>query len=228
MYIEEKLNKYVDIKYKKFQEKICFTKYEIIGIKIPILRKIMKELLKIYDYQDIFNNLNEKYYEHVMLKGMIIAKINTSYEEKLLLIENFLPLIDNWAICDTFVSDLKFIKNYQEEFLIFINNILKRKKEYFQRFAIVCLLNYYINNQYVDYVLNTMLTIKSDDYYVKMAISWCISIVIIKYFDKGIAFLNQYKNVFDQWTYNKIIQKAMDSYQISAKDKELLKKMKLS
>lgn len=227
MNIDKILNQYINLDYKKFHEKLCPTKYEILGIKIPILRKISKDLLQNYNYIDIFNNLNDKYYEHVMIKGIIVANIKVSYEEKLTLINEFLPLIDNWAICDTFVSELKFIKNNQEEFLKYLMPLLKIEKEYYKRFVIVVLLDYYINDKYIDKVLNTTLSVKSNDYYVKMAIAWCISICLIKYFDKTISFLNKYKNKLDKWTYNKALQKGIESFRISRENKKLLKGMKI-
>ena len=227
MIISDYLNPYIDKNYKLFHEKICQTKYEIIGIKIPLLRKICKELLKEFNYQEILNNLNNEYYEHVMLQGLIIANAKVSYEEKLELINNFIPKIDNWAICDIFCGELKFIKNNEEKFLKYILSYLESDKEYYKRFSIVILLNYYINDEYIDFVLNKMLEIKSDYYYVKMAISWCLSICLIKYFDKTIEFMSTNKNIFDKWTYNKALQKGIESFRISKENKKTLQNIKI-
>lgn len=226
MNIDDKLYLYIDNNYKKFHEKICQTNYEILGIKIPILRKLAKELLKEYNYIDILNNLNNNYYEHIMLKGLVIANVKISYEEKLKLINEFLPLIDNWGICDIFCAELKFIKKNYKAFLDYLLN-LNKTSEYYQRFYIVVLLDYYINDEYIDFVLYEMLNIKSDFYYTKMAISWCISICLIKYFDKTINYLKINKDKIDKWIYNKALQKGIESYRISQENKEILKKMKI-
>lgn len=227
MNIDKTLNQYIDVNYKLFHQKICSTNYEILGIKIPILRKICKELLKKDNYKEILNKLDYKYYEHVMIHGLIIGNINVSYEEKLQLINNFLPYIDNWAICDIFVGELKFIKKYKETFLEFLLNIYENKNEYYQRFFIVSLLNYYIDEEYIDYILPKMLEIKSDYYYVKMAISWCLSICLVKHFDKTYNFLLLNKNKFDKWTYNKALQKGIESYRLSDNEKDLLRNNKI-
>ena len=226
MNISDYLNPYIDKNYKLFHERICQTEYEIIGIKIPILRKISKLLLKDYNTYEILNSLNENYYEYVMLQGLIIANAKVNFEEKLDLINKFIPKIDNWAICDIFCGELKFIKNNEEKFLKYILSHLESDKEYYKRFSIVILLNYYINDEYIDFVLNKMLEIKSDYYYVKMAISWCLSICLIKYFDKTIEFMNTNKNNFDKWTYNKALQKGIESYRITKENKDLLRKIK--
>lgn len=227
MNISDYLNPYIDKNYKLFHERICQTKYEIIGIKIPILRMISKLLLKDYNTYEILNSLNENYYEYVMLQGLIIANAKVNFEEKLDLINKFIPKIDNWAICDIFCGELKFIKNNEEKFFKYILSYLESDKEYYKRFSIVILLNYYINDEYIDFVLNKMLEIKSDYYYVKMAISWCLSICLIKYFDKTIEFMNTNKNNFDKWTYNKALQKGIESFRISKENKKTLQNMKI-
>jgi len=227
MNIDNILKEYIDKDYKKFHEKLCHTKYEILGIKIPTLRKISKELLTKYNYKDILDKLNYNFYEHVMLHGFIISNLKIDYKEKLALISNYLELIDNWAICDIFVSELKFIQKNQEEFLNFLLPLLNSNSEYHLRFTIVVLLNYYINDNYIDFVLNTILNIKSDAYYVKMAISWCYSICLIKYKNKTLKFLNNNKNKINKWTYNKALQKGIESFRINKDNKKILKNMKL-
>ncbi|MBE6156279.1 MAG: DNA alkylation repair protein [Firmicutes bacterium] len=227
MNISGSLNKYINLEYKKFHEKICQTNYEILGIKIPILRKIVKELLKKYSYQEILNNLNNDYYEHVMMQSLVIANCNVDYKERLKLIDKFLPKIDNWAICDIFCSELKFTKKHKKEFLNYITPYFQNQNEYYQRFAIVIVLDYYINDDYINFILNKILEIKSDYYYVKMAISWCLSICLVKHFDVTKVFFNANKYKFDKWTYNKALQKARESLRISKEKKKILQKMKI-
>lgn len=227
MNILETLNNLKDEKYKEFHQKICTTKYEIMGVKIPILRKLASDLLKTDKFENISKNLDNKYYECIMLEGILIGKVKKSLEEKIELINIFLPKIDNWAICDIFCSELKIIKNNQKETISYIENLLKSKEEYYLRVGIVLLLDYYINDEYIDYVLETMLKIKSDYYYVKMAISWTLSICLVKYFDKTLEFLKDNKYNFDKWTYNKALQKARESFRITNENKKILKNQKI-
>ena len=227
MDINNFLNLYIDKNYKKFHEKLCPTKYEILGIKIPTLRKIAKELLKNFEYKDFLNTMDNSIYEHIMLEGFIIANLKISYDEKIGLIKNYLPKIDNWAICDIFVSELKFIKNNKKDFLVFLKTIMNINEAFYKRFIIVSLLNYYIDDEYLDLVLEYAIKIKDDNYYVKMAIAWCLSICLIKYFDYTIKFMINNKNNIDKWTYNKALQKGIESLRISKDNKDILKKMKL-
>ena len=101
---------------------------------------------------------------------------------------------------------------------------LKSTQEYQVRFAIVMLLNYYINDQYIDQVLQILDNVKLDKYYVQMANAWAISICLIKYYNKTLDFLNTTK--IDDFTYNKGIQKAIESYRITNEQKEYLRTLK--
>lgn len=221
------LNEYTDTKYNEFNKKIVKTKYTMIGIKIPILKKLAKDLLKQYNYIDLLNSLDNSIYEHILLECLIISYINIDYKERLKLIDKFIPKIDSWAICDTFCSSLKFINKNKKEFLKYIEKYLNSKKEYYLRFGIVILLDYYINDEYIDYVLDKLLNIKSDYYYVKMAISWTISVCLVKYYNKTVEFLVNNKDVLDKWTYNKALQKAVESFRISDEKKIILRDMKI-
>lgn len=227
MNITKQLISYQNLEYQKFNRKICQTKYTMLGIKVPILRKITKDLLKKYSYQDILNNLDENIYECLLIKGIIIGSIDIPLNERLKLIDNYLPQIDCWALCDIFVGNLKFVKKYPQEILNYVNNLLNYQEEYYLRFVIVILLTYYLNDIYYQDVLNILLSIKSDYFYVKMALAWAYSISIIKYFDKTINFLSNNQNNIDKWTYNKALQKGRESFKLSQEQKEILKNLKI-
>ncbi len=218
-------NKNLD--YQAFMQKICFTKYPIVGVKIPTVKKLAKDLLKENDFKEILSKISDATFEEVLLEAFIISYAKVSFEEKINLIKNFLPKIDNWAICDSFISSLKFIKDYQEETLIFLKELLKYSDEYYLRFVIVTLLNYYVNDSYYNEVLNILINIKSEYYYVKMALAWAYSILLTKYFEEAINFLTINKNNIDKWTYNKALQKGRESFKLSKEQKERLKQNKM-
>lgn len=220
MNINNYLNKYIDEKYKLFHQRICNTKYNILGIKIPILKSITKELISNYNYIDIINNLDLNTYEHIMIYGLIISYIDISYEERIKLINNYLPLIDNWAINDTFISSLKFIKKNIKKYFEYLKSI----KNTYPRFYIVSLLDYYIEDNYIDYILKDINKINNDEYYVKMAISWCYQVCFVKYYDKTLKYFKN--NKIDEFILNKTISKCMDSLRISNIKKIEIKSLK--
>lgn len=222
--IKEELKSLQDKKYKEFHSKLCPGTNNIIGIRIPVLRKYAKTLLKENDFKLLINNIDDEYYEEIMLQGMLIGLAKSDFNEIKPYIENFIPKIDNWAICDTFCAGLKIAKKYKKEMWNLINKYIAVNKEFYIRFAVVMILDYYIEEEYIEADLEIFNNIKSDKYYVQMAVAWAISICFIKYYDKTIEYMKTAN--LDKFTYNKAIQKAIESYRITKKKKEILKKMK--
>ena len=218
MDIEKELFKLQDKKYQEFQKKLCPETNNIIGVRIPTLRKFAKENKDKID----FRKINTKYYEEIMLRGMLLGmQKNIDYKE----IKNFIPLIDNWAVCDTFCSGLKQVKNNKQEFLKFAKPYLSSNKEFEVRFAVVILLDYYIEDEHIDYILNILSKINREEYYINMAIAWCYAECFIKYYEKTLKFFKEVK--LNKFVRNKSIQKAIESYRLSNSQKDVLRRLKI-
>ena len=221
--IRKRLFELQDLKYKEFNTDLCPNVDNIIGVRIPILRKYAKELYKSNKLNEI--KIGNKYYEELMIQGMIICfQTKENIENVIEQIKQFVPKINSWAVCDTFSAGLKITKKYPKEIFELVKTYLKSKQEYELRFAIVMLLDYYINDEYIDNVLQILGSIKSDKYYVQMANAWAISECLVNYYEKTIIFLEN--SSLDKFTHNKAIQKARESYRITDEQKEKLRKMK--
>lgn len=221
--IKNKLYQMQDIKYKEFHSNLCPNVDDIIGVRVPLLREYAKELYKNNKLNEI--KIGDKYYEELVIQGMIIGfQTEKPIEEIIKQIKKFVPKINSWSVCDVFCAGLKITKKYPKEMFELINKYFKSSREYEQRFAIVILLDYYINDEYIDKVLQILGNVKSSKYYVQMANAWAISICLIKYYEKAIIFLEN--SSLDKFTYNKAIQKAIESYRITDKQKDDLRKMK--
>ena len=219
--IEKELLKLKDERFQKFQEKLCPGVNNIIGIKIPILRAYAKEINGNVD----ISTIGTKYYEEIILKGILIGlEKKLDFEQ----IENYVKLIDNWAVCDVFCAGLKQVKKHKEEMWQYIEKYLNSKKEYEVRFAVVIMLDFYIEEKYIEKVLERLRKIKHEGYYAKMAVAWAYSICFIKFYEKTKEeFKNINKKTLDKFIYNKSLQKAIESYRLNNKQKEELRKMKI-
>ena len=226
--ITRNLREKADIKYKEFHSGLCPDTNNILGIRVPVLRQYAKELLRKYDYEFLLQNTDNKYYEEIMLQGMIIG---LSKEKDFGKIEKyiieFIPKIDNWAVCDVFCAGLKITKKYKKEMWELIGKYLKSKKEFELRFGIVMILDFYIEENYLQEDFKIFENINSKDYYVQMAVAWAISICLIKYYDETLLFLKDKKEKFDKFTYNKALQKGIESFRLTKEQKETLRKMKM-
>lgn len=222
--IREKLFEKQDLKYKEFHGKLCPNLDKIIGVRVPELKKIAKQIAKT-DYKNYLKNAQDEYYEELLLQGLVIGYSKTTLEEKLKYLEKFIPKINSWAVCDVTCGILKIAQKYEKEVWEFLQQYIKSKKEYEIRFALVMYLDYYLKEEYIDKILEQINNITSKDYYVQMAIAWLVSIAYIKQKEKTEKFLKN--NKLDKFTQNKSISKICESYRITPEEKERVKKYKI-
>lgn len=221
--IREKIFELADEKYKEFHSGLCPNTNNIVGVRVPVLRNYAKELAK-GNFKNYLANAKDEYYEEVMLQGMVIGLAKMELEERLDNIKRFVPKIDNWAICDVFCAGLKFVNKNKEKVWKFLKQYLKSNKEFEIRFGVVMLLDFYITEDYIDRVIKILNEIKHEGYYVKMAVAWAISICYIKFPSKTMKLLQE--NELDDFTYNKALQKIIESYRVSEEDKKIIRAMK--
>lgn len=221
--IREQLFEKQDLKYKEFHSSLCPNVDKIIGVRVPELRKMAKDIA-VQDYADFLEESKDEYYEELVLQGLVIGYAKISIDETFKYLKEFVPKINSWAVCDTTCSNLKITKKYMKEMWEFLEQYINSGKEYEIRFALVMYLNYYLTDEYIDKILQKIDKITNKKYYVQMAIAWLISFSYIKQKAKTEKYL--LKNNLDSFTQNKSIQKICESYRVSDKDKEKLKKLK--
>lgn len=219
------LNTLNDEKYKEFNSTIVNTsKYEMIGIRLPIIRRIVKDISKtnIIDYLSIEKG---NYYEEILIEGLVISILKdekTFYKY----FKNYIDKIDNWAICDTFASSIKIVEKYPDKYFNECIKLINTNIEYKVRLGLVIILNHFINENNISKILEIIDNIKTDKYYINMARAWLLAEIYIKHKDKVIDYIKN--NNLDKFTQNKTISKINDSYRISKEEKEELKKYKSS
>jgi len=221
--IRQKLFEMQDLKYQKCHGALCPNVDNIIGVQVPKLRNIAKELAKT-NAKEYLELEDISYYEEKVIQGLIIGISKLSIEDTKKYLKKFIPKIDSWAVCDVVCSSLKITNKYQEEMWEFLNQYINSDKEFELRFALVMYLDYFLNEKYIDKVIKNISKIKSDKYYVQMAIAWLLSISYIKQKEKTLEYLKN--NNLDDFTYNKALQKIIESYRVSKEDKDLIKSMK--
>ncbi len=221
--ITEDLFKLQDLIYRDFYSKLVpnLDNEFIIGVRTPDLKRLAKEIFKSGDYYSFIQSLPHKYYDEYQLHSFIISQI-TDYETVLFEVNKLLPYIDNWATCDQ-LNPTIFKKN--RNILIYeVLNWLKSTNTYTVRFGIVMMMRYYLDNDFKAEYLQIISDIKSDEYYINMAIAWYFATALSKQYETTLPYLTE--NKLDVWVHNKTIQKARESFKISAEQKEYLKSLK--
>jgi 3-methyladenine DNA glycosylase AlkD len=212
-----------DQKYKEFSYNLIPGIDNILGIQIPKLRIIAKEIAK-GNYNEFLDISNNSYHEEIMIKGLVIGYIQTDYVNTIKLIKYFLPYINNWATCDIFCTRFKAVLNKSDEFLEFLIECVNSNKEYYIRFAVVMFKVMYIDEKYIDKIFGILNNISHNGYYVKMAVAWTLCDCFIKFQDKTTDYLKL--NNLDDFTYNKTLQKIIESNRVEDDTKNIIRKMK--
>lgn len=215
-----------DEKYRKFNYKLTpNVEYEkIIGVKIPVLKNIAKTIIK-QNWRDFLSAPDDEIFELVMLKGIIIATASMNIEERLKYIDYFLPKINNWNICDIFCTSFKPKACENEIYLKYISDYFFDEREFYVRFAVVLSMKLCTDSGSISNAMQTLVKIKNDGYYAKMAIAWAISVYFIRAEDIVYPYLKELR--FNKFVQNKSIQKICESLRVSEEIKTDIRQYKI-
>ena len=224
--LQAELKALQDLKYQKFHSSLLPGVQNIIGVRMPLLRKLAKEVLRgdWRSYLDSSVAEPNTYYEEDIIQALLIGTSKLSWQERHAYIKEFVPKINNWAVCDLFCVTLKEAQRYPQEYWQMLMPYFNSSNAYDLRFASVMLLNHFTGDEFVEEALNLLEAIKHEDYYVKMGVAWAISIFYIKQPQLTLKLIKQ--NNLDDFTHNKAIQKIRESFRVSNEDKEMLNRFK--
>ncbi|MCD7898537.1 MAG: DNA alkylation repair protein [Bacteroides sp.] len=224
--INQKLHALAESDYKIFNERIISTNYKILGIRMPALKKLAKELSAEPDIENYLKDAEYTTYEHILLYGLILGKLKKpSLETVFCYLDPLILKFDNWAHVDTIISALKLFQKYPEEVLAHFLPLKNHEGEFTKRVFVIILMDYFINEVHIDTALKHLPEVPQGQYYVDMAIAWAISVGLIKFYDKTFPLLEQ--TAFTKFVHNKAIQKARESYRITPETKDRLNEMKI-
>ena len=221
--LRKNLEQNSDAKYRDFSMKICRSNHRILGVRVPQIRKLAKQIQK--DNIEEYIAVQPKTYEEVLLRGFLIARL--SYDGFLEWFDSQLKYVDDWSTCDLFCSAIsKLVKKNQEDFFKNkLKKLLDDNHTFVLRVGIVILKCCYIEQDYLDYIFTEVdKASTNNDYYVKMGLAWLVSECFIKFPTATTAYLLRSK--MPTWTFNKTISKICDSYRVDTETKKLLRKMR--
>ena len=199
----------------------------ILGVRSPVLYSIAKRMAKDGSYASFLEE-DHYYFEEFSLHGALLGLVKFPSVDVLVAeIERFLPFIDNWAVCDGTASGLKIVRKHPELFRSLCVKWLRSGETYTVRFGVVLLLDHFLDEPLFDKsVLTDVLTVRSQEYYVNMALAWFYSFALIKQYDATIPFFVE-RRIDDPWVHNKSIQKARESFRVPDERKAYLKQLRV-
>ena len=221
--IREILLKQAENGYQKFTAKLIPTSHNIIGVRMPFMRDLAKQIVN-DDWQEYLKTADDYCFEEVMLQGLVIGLVKIDVPIRLEYIRKFISKIDNWSVCDSFCIGLKFAKKNQQEVWSFIEPYSYSEKEYEVRFSIIMMLSHFINEDYIDRVLESCQNVSHDGYYAKMGVAWALSVCFVKFPQKTLEVFKSRK--LEKKTHNKAIQKCIESFRVKDEEKLVLRALK--
>ena len=222
MEIRNRLNGLCDEGYREFTLKLIPGCKTIIGVRMPILRSISKEIMK-GDWRGFLSEPGPYCHEEKILMSLVISNAKMDMSERLEHLERFIPLIDNWAVCDSVI-----IKREEKEMDMLWNFILPyfdRPGEYEKRFAAVTMMRF-IDDRHIERVLYELVHVKHGGYYLKMGVAWALSFCYIAYPERTLKAMNM--GELDTFTYNKTLQKITESLKVDKETKRFIRSLKRS
>mgnify|MGYP002596946538 CR=1 FL=1 len=222
--VQKQLFELQDLKYRDFHAKLMPTidKGKVIGVRTPALRSYAKQFGKTEEAKEFLKILPHQYYDENNLHGLLIEQIK-DYDRCLAELERFLPYIDNWATCD--MLSPKIFKKHLPYVYERVQKWLQSDAVYTIRFGIVTLLGFYLDDAFEPEMLQLVANVRSEEYYVNMAVAWYFSMALVKQYDATLPYIQN--RVLEPWTHNKSIQKAIESRRIPQETKAYLRGLKI-
>lgn len=223
MTFREELFALQDTAYGDFQAKLTpgIPRELFIGVRVPEVRKLAKRLAKEPEATEFLSELPHKYYDENMLHGLLISEFK-DYDACIAAVDNFLPYVDNWAVCDIMAP--KVFKKNKDILLDKIREWSASEKTYTCRFGVEMLMSYFLDDNFKPEYLDIPASVHSEEYYVQMMVAWFFATALAKQWDAAILYIEN--GVLDTWVHNKTIQKARESFRITPKQKDYLKTLK--
>lgn len=212
-----------DLDYREFISKINpqLNLSGIVGVRTPILRKYTKDLQKRQDLEMFLEDLPHEYYEENQIHSFILSSVK-DFDKLVEYLDIFLPYMDNWATCDS-LSPKIFAKNL-DALIPHIEAWIASKDTYTVRFAILCLMNFYLDKSFKRDYIDMVCQVQSDQYYINMMRAWYFATALAKQYDVAVEYMENER--LDKWTHNKAIQKAIESFRVNEDHKVYLKSLR--
>lgn len=213
----------VDPKYRAFTLPLIPNVEEksFLGVRLPVIKKYAKDLDE-RSRNEFLDSLPHVYHEENLLHAFILSNIK-DFDEFIKRTDAFLPFVSNWSVCDTICN--KHLHKHKEALLPVIYQWLQSQEIYRVRYAVKCLMNYYLGDDFREEHLEKVREVRLEDYYVKMMVAWYLATGLAKNYDPFLKAIEA--RSFDPWIHNKAIQKATESFRVSDEHKTYLKSLKI-
>lgn len=216
------LNTLADDKYRRFNEKLVPGREKILGVRVPVMRRLAKEIAYLGG-EEYLRIPKGDIQEEIVLHGLVIGCSKLSFEDMRDKIREYAKMVDNWANCDVPVSSFKSIQKRREEYKPEVVRFIKSENMWERRVGYVILLDHYLVEEYIDFVLDCLDGAADGEYYVQMAAAWLLATCAAKFEEKTVDFARE--RSIGREIFKLFIKKCRESYRVSGEVVDELNKI---
>ena len=182
----------------------------ILGLHLPEMKQMAKTLARQANVPEILHAFEQEHqadrfsltYEETLVWGLTINALKCSWEERLSFLKRYIPVLDNWAVCDSFCCNAKWaLKIPPQALWDFLLPYYQSNKEFEVRFAIVMSMCYLLKEEWLTIIfkqmecialsgIHTEYTNLPSPYYVRMGMAWLLATSLAKYPNETRRFVN--------------------------------------
>lgn len=173
--LHDELHRLADPAYAAFTSRLIpDLSRPLLGVRIPRLRQLARQLVRSDAHSALDRWLTADTHEELLLRALVIGAARLEWTEYVQRIEAFVPLIDNWAVCDLASTAFAGVRDHREEVWPLLLAHLHSGETYRQRYALVMMLTHYLTDEWTDHVLAEIRPLKPHGYYAAMAAAWLL------------------------------------------------------
>ena len=191
--VRERLLSLAEEDYREFNMKLLPGVERVMGVRLPAVRKVAKQIAK-GDFRAYLDEAQKEittdsFHEEIMAQGLVLGYAKMDTQERRAYLDEFVPKIQNWAVCDSCVNSFDFMAKEPQYWFEYLKGYMDSEEEYEIRFMVVSMMSHFIDEEHIDEILKIFGGAHHDGYYAKMGNAWAISMCYVKFPQKTRKFL---------------------------------------
>ncbi len=211
-------------KLAEFNSKLVPGKENILGVRMPAIRRIASQIIK-DGWEQVLDGEPQSHEEEI-LRAIVIAQAPISTQKRIELTDSFLQYVDNWAVCDTLCQSWKLSEEDAGQAWEYFSSLIDTHQEYPMRVSVVARMSLFKDKEHQEQLLEDIVAHDHPGYYYRMGAAWAVSMI---YVDRPETVEEAFgTGRMEPWTQNKAVQKIRESLQVPKDQKEYVKRFRRS
>ena len=183
----------------------------VIGVPLSNLFEMAREHAGVRDREALVKReLTDQTYDEVLLKAWILGSNYASFDDATRLLERFLAKMDSPQLCDAICLAFRIAIEYPNETLDLIE----------QRYALVTLLDYYVNSDHIDRLLRLLAAVETLTPQAEDALAWAYQTCFLGFQQKTFFALRALK--MEKESFNRMLDRILTCTRFNETQQQVL------